>query len=147
MDKKDDEKLQLLIDEDKIICGIMAEFPYIYDELNFNEYTVKDRLEKSAYLYQQFRLLSIKEGHNLKSIEIMMDKYIGELYDSLRFGSEKTLTKTEIERYYIAKDEKVIRFKKLYMKQAIRVETFEAIAKAFEKLSWTTNVFVKNMSL
>ena len=143
---KQDQKMHIAINEDEIIKEIMLEYPDIHDALHFDEYNVKEKLEKNQYLYQQYRLLALKESHNLKRIEILMDEYIGQLYDSLKFG-DKTLSKTEIEKYYINKDEKVVKFKKMYMRQAIRVETFEAIVKAFDKQTYNMQTYVKNLSL
>lgn len=133
--------------EDDIIVEIMKEYPDLYDLLNYTEFTVKERLEKNAFLYQQFRLLKIKEKHKLKRIEILRDEYIGKLYHTLRFENTISLGKIEAERYYIPKDENYIKFTKLHMRQQVRVETFEAIADAFDKQGYAMANFIKNLDL
>lgn len=145
MNKEDYAKLNSYINEDEIIKKIQLDFPSLYDDLEYNEYTIKEKLEKNPYLYQQFRLLTIKEKHRLKRIEIIMDEYIGKLYDSLRYG-EKALTKVEIEKYYIPKDENVIKFKKMYMRQYIIADTYETITDAFKQQNFGMNVYVKNLN-
>lgn len=141
------DKIEGDLSEDDIIIEIMKEYPDLYDLLNYTEFTVKERLEKNAFLFQQFRLLKIKEKHKLKRIEILKDEYTGKLYHQLRFENTISLGKIEVERYYIPKDERYIKFTKLYMRQQVRVETFEAIAQAFDKQGYAMANFIKNLDL
>jgi hypothetical protein len=140
-------KVEQQVSEDDIICEIMKEYPELYDMLEYNEYTIKEKLEKSAYWYQNFRLLWIKEKKKLNRIGILKDEYIGNLYHQLRFENDIKLGKVEVEKYYIPKDEQAIKFMKLYMNQEIRVETFKAIAEAFDKQGYAMANFIKNMEL
>lgn len=145
--KEHQQKVETEISEAKIIKEIMLEHPDIYDMLEFNEYTIKEKLEKNAYWYQNFRLLTLQEKRKLNHIQIITDEYIGKLYHQLRFENDIKLGKVETEKYYIPKDEKAVEFMKLVMKQTIRVETYEAITKAFERQGFSMNTFVKNMEL
>ena len=141
------EKVEQAISEDDIIKEIMLEYPDLYDMLQYNEYTIKEKLEKSSYWYQNFRLLWIKEKRKLNHIEVLRDEYIGKLYHELRFENDIKLGKIEVEKYYIPKDEKAIKFKKLYLRQEIRVETFAAVKDAFDKQGYAMANFIKNMDL
>lgn len=141
------DKVEQAVSEDEIIKEIMLEHPDLYDMLEFNEYTIKEALEKNAYWYQNFRLLTIQQKRKLTQITMLKDEYIGKLYHSLRFENDISLGKIEVEKYYIPKDEQAIDFQRLVMKQTIRVETYEAITKAFERQGFTMNTFVKNMEL
>jgi len=137
---------EILVIEDEIIIEIMKDHPDLYDNLNYNEYNIKERLELNAFLYEQYRILALQEKHKLKRIEILKDEYIGNLYTELKYGDLK-MTKTEIERYMIPKDEKAIRFQKLYMRQQIRTETFEYIADSFKQQNYAMGNYIKNMQL
>ena len=141
-----EETKEIKVIEDDIIVEIMNENPDLYDELEYNEYNIKDKLEKNAFLYQQWRILAMQEKHKLKRIEILRDEYIGKLYDELKHGDIKR-SKVEIERYYIPSDKKAIQFEKLYMRQQIRVETYEAITSAFDKQGYNMSTYVKNLDL
>ena len=141
--KEIQERLIIEINEDEIIKEIMLLYPEIYDLLEYNEFTIKDRLEKNPYYYQQFRLLWIKEKAKLHHIELKMNKYIGELYDELRFENEIKLGKIEVEKYMIPKDDKFIWYKQLYNRQEKRVETYEAIKEAFKQQGFQMGHFVK----
>jgi hypothetical protein len=140
------ENQEISVIENNIIREVLDQFPALYDDLNFNEYDIKEKLEKNAYLYEQFRVLWLQEKNKLRRIEILRDEYIGKLYQELKNGDRK-LTKTEIERYFIPSDESAIKFEKLYMKQKIRTETFEALVESFKTQSWNMSTFIKNMQL
>jgi hypothetical protein len=140
------ENQEISVIENNIIREVLDQFPTLYDDLNFNEYDIKEKLEKNAYLYEQFRVLWLQEKNKLRRIEILRDEYIGKLYQELKNGDRK-LTKTEIERYFIPSDEKAIKYEKLYMKQKIRTETFEALVESFKTQSWNMSTFIKNMQL
>ncbi len=144
METTKEEKILLI--EDDIILEIMNDHPELYDQLNYNEYDIKEKLEMNAFLYQQYRILSLECKHKLKRIEILKDEYIGQLYSDLKYGDLK-MSKTEIERYMIPKDEKAIKYQKLYMRQQIRTETFEYIADSFKQQNFAMNVYIKNMML
>jgi len=132
--------------EDDIIREVMLDHPTLYDQLNYNEYDIKDKLEVNAFLYQQWRILWLQEKHKLKRIEILKDEYIGKLYSDLKWGDIK-MTKTEIERYMIPIDQKAIKFEKLYMRQRIRTETFEAVTDSFKQQNFTMGNYIKNLQL
>jgi hypothetical protein len=136
-----------LIEEDAICQDVMRQHPDLFDELQWNEYNLKERLEKNPYQYQQYRMLWLKEKHNLRKIEILMEEYIGQLYDSLKYGGEKKLTKSEIEKYYIPKDDKVKAFRVRFMKQQIRAEIYEHIAISFKNQGFELNAYVKALDV
>ena len=141
------EDIEEVINEDEIICQVMLDHPDLWNDLDYNEYTIKDKLEKNPYQYQQYRLLWLKEKHKLKRIEILKDEYIGKLYDNLRFHGDKKLGKQEVERYYIPKDEKAVKFMKLYMRQEIRTGVYEEISNAFKTQGFAMHTYIKNLEL
>ena len=133
------------VNEDNIIKEILSEHPELFDQLNYNEFTIKDRLEKNPWMQEMWRLLYIKEKHKLHRIEILKDEYLGKLYEKLKYNDSRKLTKKEIEHYFIPKDEKSIKFAKLMMKQEIRVEVFESIYESFKAQGWLMKQYLKNM--
>lgn len=147
MTENSDKKIFELIDENEICREVMLQHPEIWDQLDWNEYNLKERLEKNPYRYQQYRMLWLAERNKLKKIEILMDEYIGNLYDRLKYEGDKKLTKTEIEKYYIPKDEKVKKFRKLHLTQQIRTEVYEHVANAFKQQGFELNAYVKAMEL
>ncbi len=141
------EKIEQELNEDDIIKEIMLDYPDLYDMLEFTEFTIKEKLEMNPYWYQNFRLRYVAEKRKLNKIKDIMDAYTGRLYHRLRFENDIKLGKIEAEKYYIPKDDKYREFRNTYLRQEIRVETYEAITKAFERQGFTMNTFVKNMEL
>ena len=145
-EKTDKTNIQL-IDEDVVCAEVMKQHPSVYDDLLFDEYNIKDKLEKNSYQYQQFRMLCLSEKHKLRKIEILRDEYIGKLYNKLRYEDAKALTKVEIEKYYIPTDPKVMEFNRLYMRQEMRVDVYNYIAEAFKTQGFTMATYVKNLQI
>lgn len=136
-----------LIEEDDICLEVMKQHLDLWDDLQWDEFDLKEKLEKNPYQYQQYRMLWLAEKHKARKIEILMDEYIGKLYDELKYGGEKKLSKTEIERYYIPKDTKAIKFMKAHMRQLIRAEVYESIATSFKNQAFEMNSYVKALQL
>lgn len=136
-----------LIEEDDICLEVMKQHLELWDDLQWDEFNLKERLEKNPYQYQQYRMLWLAEKHKARKIEILMDEYIGQLYDSLKYGGDKKLSKVEIEKYYIVKDIKAIKFMKAHMRQKIRAEVYEHIAISFKNQGFEMNSYVKALQL
>ena len=136
-----------LIEEDELCLDAMRQHPDLWDNLEWDEFSLKEHLEKNPYHYQQYRMLWLSEKHKLRKIEILMDEYTGNLYDKLKYGGDKKLTKAEIERYYLPKDETVKKFRRAYMRQEIRAEIYEHIAISFKNQGFEMNSYVKALQL
>jgi len=74
-------------------------------------------------------------------IENIFTKVQGEKYDHYKHNYEKNLTKTEIEKYYLPKDEKLIKLKALLDKQAIRCDFYESMWKVIDQMAWKMKLF------
>jgi hypothetical protein len=136
-----------LIEEDEICLEVMRQHLDLWDHLQWDEFNLKERLEKNPYHYQQYRMLWLAQKHKLRKVEILMDEYIGNLYDTLKYAGDKTLSKVEIEKYYLPKEKKVIKFKRAYMRQSIRTEIYEHISISFKNQGFEMNSYVKALQL
>jgi len=113
--------------------------------IEFNNLNIQDELQKNPYYIMKYKELYIREKSILDHIEDKYDKVVGERYHFYRFESDENMTKTEIEKYCLPKDEKIIKLKKIMRKQKIRVEFFDACYKAFEKRQWSMKTFSENL--
>jgi len=136
-----------LIEEDDICLEVMRQHLDLWDDLQWDEFSLKERLEKNPFQYQQYRMLWLAEKHKARKIEILMDEYIGQLYDDLKYKSSKTLSKVEIEKYYIVKDVRAIKFTKAHMRQLIRAEVYEHIAISFKNQGFEMNAYIKTLEV
>ncbi len=136
------EKIREELNEDKLF-GKLEEQYNVYDLLTFNEFNLKDRLERNAFHAKDFKLKFLQEMAKVEQIRDRLDKVTGEKYIALKEGAV-SLTKTEIEKYYLPKDEEILQLKGLLRKQEIRAKYFEAVSKAFETCGWNMKSYIEN---
>lgn len=129
---------------DKIIEKLKNEHP-IEEEVSFNEFNLYEKLEKNAFLLVQYGEFLNKERAEYEYIEGLRDKLIGQRYDYYRFEYDKSLQKTEIEKYYLVKDEKIIKMNSILNKQKARVDFFEICVSALTKQGWNMKSYSENM--
>lgn len=135
LDKELIEKIQNDISKDKILDELYKEYR-VQELLEFNEHNLLDKIKDNPFISEQFRLLYLKEAQILKRIESIYEKELGIKYDHYKYECEKTLTKTEIEKYYLPKEESLNNLKVLIYKQQLRAEFFESVWKSLDKQSW-----------
>lgn len=132
------------INKDEILNELQKEYD-VFDMLDYNEYTVNDKLRNNPYYTEQFRLLYMTEKSKLERLKRILDERKAELYDYYRTKSSLDLKKTEIERYYLLIDEKVKEYTKLIEKQQTRVNFFEAVYEAFKTQGWMMKQYLQNL--
>ncbi len=130
--------------EEKILKKL-KEKHNIEEMIKFDNFNIQKELQKNAYYIMKYKELYIKEQNILDMIQEKYDELLGKRYHFYRFESDENLTKTEIEKYYLPKDEKIIKMKKLLRRQKIRVDFFDACYKAFEKRQWSMKTFSENL--
>jgi hypothetical protein len=136
------EKIQQDIEQNDILKQLYKEYS-VKDLLEYNEYNISDKISNNSYISEQFRLLYLKESQNYKRVEMLYEELVGKKYDHYKYENEKTLTKTEIEKYYLPKNEKIKKMKNLLYKQELRMNFFESVWKALDKQAWLMKLFLK----
>jgi len=135
-------KLREELNSDTIFKKLEEEYN-VYDLLTFNEFNINERLERLAFHMKDFRLKFLQEQGKLSAVQDRLDKLIGDKYVALKSG-EVTLSKTEIERYYLPKDADIMNLKALVRKQEMRTEYFQAVWAAMDKLQWNMKLYCDN---
>jgi hypothetical protein len=107
----------------------------VEEQLMFNEFNIKQKTEQNGYYQKQFKLLHLTELSRLERLKERLEKETGKLYQALKNG-EVSLTKAEIEKYYLPTNEDIIKIKGAIAKQETIVKFFELILKAFESQQW-----------
>ena len=134
------ERVRSELNEDVLFAKLESEYG-VYDLLNFNEFNLKGRLERLAYHMKDFKLKYLQELAKVEQVQDHLDKVIGEKYQALKNG-EVSLTKTEIEKYYLTTDTRVLEIKGLLRKQELRAEYFKAVWDCMEKLGWNIKNYI-----
>ncbi len=119
---------------------LLIEYP-INDIVKFSEYNIADKLTENSWLITEYTKLYEKENDILNQIQEMKDSILCERYDHYRFNCDKELKQYEIEKYYLPKDEKVIKINGIIRKQQYRVNFFAMCIKALEKMYWNMKTF------
>ena len=140
------EKIQQDIEQNDILRSLYEEYK-VQDLLKYNEYNLSNKISDNPFISEQFRLLYLKEAQNYKRVEMLYDELVGKKYDHYKYENEKTLTKIEIEKYYLPKDEKIKEMKNLLYKQELRMDFFESVWKALDKQAWLMKLFSKEQGL
>ena len=131
---------------EEIIEELLAEHP-IESMIQFSEIDVREKLEKNEFLVVKYTELLNSEKETLERILAIKDKIIGIQYDHYRFNYQKQLKSAEIEKYYLPKDEKIIKINKILRKQKWRVEFFETATKALIRLGWNMKSYLQAIKM
>jgi hypothetical protein len=134
------EKIRSELNEDVLFSRMEQDYD-VYDLLNFNEFNLKSRLERLAYHMKDFKLKYLQELAKVEQVQDRLDKVIGEKYQALKNG-EVSLTKTEIEKYYLTTDAQILSLKGLLRKQQLRADYFFAVWNAFDKMGWNIRAYI-----
>lgn len=116
----------------------------IEDLVSFDDLNVQEKLQENSYLVIHYKEKWINEMSILEGLEDKLDMLKGKQYDYYKFGIDKELTKTEIERYYLPGDKKVIQMKEIIRRQKVRADFFEMAWRALDKLGWNIKTFCTN---
>lgn len=144
------EKEQQLIDEyykdidiDTTRKELLTDYLIKEEDLDFSfdERDLLFKYQENTRLFYTFNDIYQKENTILAQLNDNYKKLLGIKYDQYRFNSERDLKKTEIEQYYLPKDDDIITMKELIKKQEIRVHFIELICKTFEKQQWNMKSF------
>jgi len=138
------ESNNILLAKEKIWNELMSEYDIISD-ISFNESNVDQLLKKKEWIHLRYYGKLIDEKAKLEVLLDKLNDLKGEIYDNLRFNSDKNLAKQEIEKYYIERDVKVKTLKRLYVYQKFRVEFFEMCINNINNLGWTIKEFLTTL--
>lgn len=138
LDKKEEKQ------RDEVIAELMEEHPL--DEMTqFSEIDIQDKLQNNAFLIQKYTEFLYKEKDVYSSLEALKEKLVGIRYDYYRFNYPKELRPTEIERYYLLKDEKIMAMNKILRRQQWRVEFFEIAVKSLTSMGWNMKSYLQSL--
>jgi hypothetical protein len=122
-------------EREKIIQELYAEYPFA-DESSFNEFDIYDKLQQKEQLFIKYKEQYFAEKAALDYLLDLKDQLAGKIYNLLRFEDDRQLIKSEIEKYYIPNDKRMIKLNDLIAKQSVRVEFFDLAANSINNMGW-----------
>jgi len=126
---------------EEIINALYEEYP-IDEMVKFSELDLQEKLKVNSFWIVRFRDLYNRALSEYEHLEDLYEKLIGERYDWYRFESEKELDKYEIKNYYLPKDKKIIKMKKILARQKIKVDFFKMCLQGMEQQGWRMKSFI-----
>ena len=130
--------------KEKIVQELLEDHN-ITEMVKFNELNVQEKLEEVTFKIVKYRELYYAEKMKLDELEDKFERLCGKRYDHYRFNFDKELTKVEIEKYYLPKDEIVVQMKRIVRRQEVKTRFFEVCYKGFEKMQWSMKTFSENI--
>ena len=117
----------------ELIEKLKQEFDIVSD-IDFNEFTIQEKLKQHAFLMVRYGECLERANYDLEKLKELKEKITGERYHYYRFNYDEGLTKIEIEKYYLVKDEKILKINNLIRLQKVKVDFFNICCKAVDKM-------------
>ena len=128
--------------EEKIVKILREKYP-IDEIVSFNEFNLADKLKNHAFELMRWSDFLLKEKNKLQKLNDELEEVICELYNHYRFEVDKSLSKVEIEKYYIPLDPKYKALMKKIRVQEIIVAYFEICVRTIDKQGWNMKNFIE----
>jgi hypothetical protein len=141
MKKKSEKEKQ-----EEILEELYKQYP-IDEMVKFDEFSISEKLQDNSYWIVHFRNELLKVTSEYEQLEEMLETLIGQRYDYYRFDYDKELDKTEIKNYYIPKDQKIRKMKRILARQKVKVEFFKYCVAGMEKQQWNMKNFLENLKV
>lgn len=113
----------------------------IENKIGFSEIDISEKLQKNDMMIVKYKELYYKELNIYEILERKMEALKGMRFKHYKFNDNHSWDKTEIEKYCLPSDEKIIKLKKIIAKQEVKVKFFEMCWKAFDKMGWSMKTF------
>ena len=101
-----------------------------------NEFNLQDKLANNALEQLKFQDFYNKEKNTLDILLRVKDVILGKMFDFYKFNYDKALKTSEIEKYYLPKDKRVIEIDNLIQKQGWKTEHLKARIAALSTEHW-----------
>jgi len=122
---------------------LLDQYP-INEQVLFNDFNIEEKLQGQLKLEMQYNDLYIDAQYVFDKIDdILIDKKC-ELYDYYKFEYERTLSKSEIEDYYIPKHKDIKIINERLELQMVKVNFFKICFSAVKQLRWNIHSYLKN---
>lgn len=143
----DEQKLLSESEEKDIILNdLKTEWP-IEKDVSFNEFNIQEKLQNHAFILMKYQNQYDNEKFKLDKILELKEKLVGDRYHYYRFNYDESLQKAEIEKYYLPKDEKILKINRLIRLQEVRVNFFLICVKILDKMGWNMKNFLESHKL
>ncbi len=131
------------MEREQLLNKLREEYP-VDDEISFNDFNIEDKLQSQLQLEMKYFDLHQIELFNLSAIDNEMVDMKFKVYDHFRFNYDRTLTKTEIELFYLPAHKDIRAIQGRIDLQQVRVDYFKTCYNAVKQLRWNIHSYLKN---
>jgi deoxyadenosine/deoxycytidine kinase len=124
----------------EVINKLHEEHP-VLEDVKFNESNLFEKMNINPWKVAYYKDLYERSLKEYERISDLLNKLIGIRYDHYKFNSEKMLNQREIERYYLTKDKKILKMRKIFRRKEIETKFFETCVRAYELQGWKMKEF------
>lgn len=114
--------------------------------LKFDETNIREKLENNSSLIMYFTELYYREKNDLDAILDMKGKLVGDLFIKIKNSQGESLKINEFEKFYLPADIKYVKLLSIIRKQQWRVDFYDSVRRALEKMGWSMQTYIKSMS-
>jgi len=131
------------MERENLLKELREQYP-IEEEIDFNDFNIEERLQSQLRLEMKYWDLLSAEKFHLSELESKMVDIRFKVYDHFRFEYERTLTKTEIELFYLPGHADIKEIQKRIDIQQVKVDYFKLCYNAVKQLQWNIKTYLKN---
>jgi len=117
----------------------------IKELLSFSEINIQEKLSTNASQIWHFTELFHREKNEYDKIMEMKEQLTGQLYNHYKTNIQLDLKYSEIEKFYIPKDPKMMKMNQIARRQKWVVDFYDGLRKALEKMQWNMKEFMDGM--
>ena len=134
------------IKKDELLEKLQKEWS-IEEFVDFNEFTLNDRLQRHPFMLMKFQQKLENEKFQLNKLLDLKVKIEGEAFERIQRENDLVLKTSEIEKYYLPRDEKLNKIKETLSLQTFIVSYFEMTVKVLNSMSWTLKNFIDSYKI
>ena len=102
--------------------------------VQFNEFDISEKLQQHAFVLIKWQQKLDNEKFQLDKVRDLLDRVQGEAFERIQRENDMALRSTEIEKYYLPRDNKVKKVKEHLLLQEFIVKYFETGVKAISSM-------------
>lgn len=144
MSEERTEEQSLEAKKAEILEKLKAEWD-IEEFVQFNEFNVGEKLQKHSYMLVNHLQKLENERFQLQKLENLLEQVEGEAFERTMLQSDLALKSSDIQKFYIPRDEKVKRVKKAILLQKFVVSYFEITTKTLTGMGYSLKNFVDTL--
>lgn len=126
--------------KEEILENLQKEWS-IEEFVQFNEFNIGEKLQQHPYILASHMQKLENERFQLQKLETLLEQVEGEAFETIIKESDIVLKSSDIQKFYLPRNEKVKKVKRAVMLQQYVVAYFEMTTKVLTSMHWSMKQF------